>query len=354
MILILAILLLLFNVNYQANAKNGNETSGNGFDQSQLIVNTHDTKIHIKNQKEIIVDETLIFENKQISSFTHLNLWLNQSYRDLKIEGDMGSLTYEISNTSSLITIDLLKAFNPNQTTLIYMTYYLDLELTLIEGKPSYYDFKFLNLISYFTEIYTVEVRLPSNSFVHEKDDIVPYPYWPEDANVQAIGNKIILSWEFKEIEPPFNQLIMVYFNEAPSGKPLIWLMVVGPLFGLITGAGGVFYFMRMRETKIYSELEKVYITDNQKILLGLINEKDGKTTQKELVEITGFTKSKISRNLTPLEEKGLISREKWGREYKVYITATGKKLIKSLVAEKFPNDFKETQTDISKGEKEM
>jgi len=47
------------------------------------------------------------------------------------------------------------------------------------------------------------------------------------------------------------------------------------------------------------------------------------------LTVITGYTKNKVSRNLISLEQQQLIIREKWGRNYRIFITETGEKVAK-------------------------
>ncbi|ADC66037.1 transcriptional regulator, MarR family [Ferroglobus placidus DSM 10642] len=56
-----------------------------------------------------------------------------------------------------------------------------------------------------------------------------------------------------------------------------------------------------------------------------------GKATQKEIVEETGLTKGTVSKALKSLEEKGLITRKRDGREYVIHLTEEGKAMIKKL-----------------------
>ena len=72
----------------------------------------------------------------------------------------------------------------------------------------------------------------------------------------------------------------------------------------------------------------EIYLSKDQKELLKLIHDQGGKQTQKELVTITGLSKSKISRDLNLLEEKGFVRKQRWGKQYRVYLTETGEKVI--------------------------
>jgi DNA-binding MarR family transcriptional regulator len=349
---VLVILLILFNLNCRIDAKVFEETEKHSFEQSSIVITTHETRINFLDPQEIIVDESIFFECKYAASISLLEYWINHSYSELEITDEQGILNYDISNTTGLISINLRNNLYLNQSSYFRISYKLDVDPLIIEGKPSYYYFQFRNDISYFTEFQKVTVRLPSFCYLHEDEDI-EHPIYPDDADISIIGEKILLTWEFEELQYGSNPLIFILF-EKPVGTPKIWPIIVGPLLGLIAGAVGVFFLMRKKERKIYSDLDKVYITNSQRTLLSLINDLDGKTTQKVLIDVTGFSKSKISRNLTPLEEKDLIYREKWGREFKVFITVTGRRLIKKLVAEKLPDSFKEEVADISKGEEQL
>ena len=129
---------------------------------------------------------------------------------------------------------------------------------------------------------------------------------------------------------------------------------MVGPLLGLTLGCSFMYFWMRRESAKLTEEMDKIYLTKNQQLLLKVIDEKQGKITQQELIAISNFTKSKVSRNLTPLEENGLISKEKWGREFKVYLTKKGSKLSKKIVAEELQRSSRITQPDFSKEKKTM
>ena len=125
-----------------------------------------------------------------------------------------------------------------------------------------------------------------------------------------------------------FFPLVQVFFDEPSNSSPAIWIIVIGPILGTILGASSVYWWMKKREKKSIEQLGKIFLTDEQKLILKIVLNNEGKITQKELIKQTQFTKSKISRNLFPLEEYGLIKKEKWGREFKIYITESGEKIL--------------------------
>ena len=115
---------------------------------------------------------------------------------------------------------------------------------------------------------------------------------------------------------------------EHSSGLVISNFRLFGTIIGFFLGISGTSWMIKYRERKTKRKLGQSLLTENQKFLIRLIYDKQGKISQKDLCEVTGFSKSKISRNLVPLEERGLIIREKWGRTYVVYLTEDGSEVI--------------------------
>ncbi|MCX8197042.1 MAG: MarR family transcriptional regulator [Candidatus Micrarchaeota archaeon] len=69
-----------------------------------------------------------------------------------------------------------------------------------------------------------------------------------------------------------------------------------------------------LTERKIITNFDLEKIKDqNEKIVLGLVQNSDGSIFQSEIVKKTGFTKVKVSRILDRLEQRGLIERKRRG-----------------------------------------
>ncbi|AIJ05321.1 transcriptional regulator, MarR family [Methanocaldococcus bathoardescens] len=69
------------------------------------------------------------------------------------------------------------------------------------------------------------------------------------------------------------------------------------------------------------------FLTEDEKIIIDLIK-KHGHITQKEIVEITGMSKPKVSRIISELEDRKIIRKEKIGRINKLALTEESKKLL--------------------------
>lgn len=90
--------------------------------------------------------------------------------------------------------------------------------------------------------------------------------------------------------------------------------------------AGALFYMWAKPEGEGRKGLDKSYaileraLSDDEALLLEIIRENEG-ITQDSLRFRTGFSKSKVSALLLNLERKGIITRERLGRTYKVFIS---------------------------------
>ncbi|MCE7741421.1 MAG: winged helix DNA-binding protein, partial [Candidatus Heimdallarchaeota archaeon] len=164
----------------------------------------------------------------------------------------------------------------------------------------------------------------PERSFIHEEEGLTSY--FPSDGFALA-GQRVYLSWTFENLDPLDQPFIFVRFDKPLRETPII-AIVLGSIGGLVLGAFLTILFMRRREKKVVKEISTIYLSDTQKIILKLISENNGKMLQKELCAETGFTKSRISRNITPLVEQGLLQRDRWGRNYVIRLTDSGRKVI--------------------------
>jgi hypothetical protein len=309
-----------------------NQKNEFSIDQTEEIeVIKQDVRIDFASIDEIYVIEWLTIKNIQNVSITELVFWpsLNKDFRNINVEDEDSSPITSIPDYfERSITIHFDQTINTNQSFIFRVDYYCDISLDPIgPKKPYYYHFQISPKLTYFTHEYVIEIRLPKNSWLHEGDDI-PFPYFPENGTYYTSGSRIYINWSFRDLEPDSSFPIFVWFDEPPDPSSPIWPYIIGPLFGIILGAAGVYWWMKKKETLVMKEVGKIFLTEDQKLLLNLIIESEGKITQKELIQKTGFTKSKISRNLTPLESNELITKERWGREYKVYITERGRKVI--------------------------
>ncbi|MHA2358448.1 MAG: helix-turn-helix transcriptional regulator, partial [Candidatus Heimdallarchaeaceae archaeon] len=145
----------------------------------------------------------------------------------------------------------------------------------------------------------------------------------------------IVVSWIFANVSKSNNPFFLLRFDkpiipetDEPFFRNTFNIFWIGIVVGVFLGISGTSWLIRYREKQAMRKLGRTLLTDTQKALIKIVYDHKGKISQRELCDITGYSKSKISRNLVPLEMRGLIRREKWGRTYVVYLTDDGQTVI--------------------------
>jgi uncharacterized membrane protein len=313
--------------------------TGEDFKLSQsngLVIRSHQTEIDIYSPQSLITTETFSIQNLNTTVASSVDLWLNHSLNTLVVEDVEGALDYDWipeTNITHFVSVYFRTPLEQNDTSIFSIKYNLDTELILTESDPSFYSFEFYSTITHFTRRYTMSVILPELSFIHESEGISPY--YPANATQILIKNRIVISWIFTNVSGASQPFFLLRFDEPiipetdePFFKSSFNVFLMGIITGIFLGISGTSWLIRYREKKAMKKLGRTLLTDTQKALIKIVYEKEGKISQRDLCDTTGFSKSKVSRNLVPLEMRGLIRREKWGRTYVVYLTDDGRTVI--------------------------
>ena len=298
-----------------------------------MIIKSHQTEIDIYSISEISSSENFVVQNTENTTIDSIDLWLNYSLNTLIVEDGEGTLNYDwnvITNTTNLVKVYFRTSLDENDTASFTLNYNLDYSLKLLEDTPSYYSFEFYSSITHSTQNYKMTISLPERSFIHEFEDTT-HSFYPTNATQVLLQNRIEISWNHENLNPLSNPLYIVRFDEPiiPEEEISFFeskfaMFLAGILVGIFLGISGISWLIRYREKKAMKKMGETLLTENQRALIKIVYERKGKVSQKELCDITGYSKSKISRNLVPLEEKGLIRRDKFGRTYVVYLTNDG------------------------------
>lgn len=345
------------NVYSEQELENDSYTTSSSAD---FTVSLHTTDIDIIEIDKININETIKLICKQNGTDSlNISMFLNYNYDSIGslevLDENEELLDFDIVDGTNLICIYLKSTLNENDKVTIKLNYrYLLIPQTIRDPNTDeiHYFFQFTKYYSFLTEEHSLTVRLPQHSYLYISDS-VPEPCLPlPDSRTTTADDRPIISWTLTNFQAETASGIVIHFTFPPTEQPLIWLYIIGPLLGLSLGGACVYLWMKRGTQKLEEEIEKIYLTRNQELLLKLIEKAEGKITQQKLIEITKFTKSKVSRNLTPLEENGLIEKEKWGREFKVSLTNKGIKVAEKIVAEEFHKNEKLTKPDFSKEER--
>jgi uncharacterized membrane protein len=336
LLLFFTILILISSSSYvhtYANEENSDPT----FLADEMVIRSHHTTVDIYQTNSISVSESFVVENTENTTQTYIDLWFNTSLNTLIVEDGEGSLIFNwdvVSNSSNKVRVNFRTEINESQTTAFTVKYDLNTILSPIGSSPIYYSFEFSSTISLQTISYGMVVLLPERSFIHEFEDSTPSIY-PTNATQILEKNRIKVTWDLDNLAIESNPFFLIRFDEplVPEEDLAFWeskpaMFLVGFIVGVLIGISGISWLIRYREKKAMKKIGMTLLTDNQKTLIKIIYDKKGKVSQKDLCDITGYSKSKISRNLVPLELRGLIKREKWGRTYVIYLTDDGRTVI--------------------------
>ncbi len=303
----------------------------------EMVIRSHHTTVDIYQTDSISVSESFVVENTENTTQTYIDLWFNASLNTLIVEDGEGSLIFNwdvVSNSSNRVRVNFRTELNESQTAAFAVKYDLNTILNPIGSNPIYYSFEFSSTISHQTISYAMVVLLPERSFIHEFEDSTPSIY-PTNATQILEKNRIKVTWNLVNLAIESNPFFLIRFDEplVPEEDLSFWetksaMFLVGFAVGVLIGISGISWLIRYREKKAMKKIGMTLLTDNQKSLIKIIYDKKGKVSQKDLCDITGYSKSKISRNLVPLELRGLIKREKWGRTYVIYLTDDGRTVI--------------------------
>ena len=335
-------ILLLFTVLFLILNSESAQSIDNGLyfpsiSADEMLVRSHHTTIDIYQINTISLEESFVVENTVNETQSYIDLWFNTSLNTLLVEDGEGSLIYSwdvVSNSSNKVRVNFRTELNETQTATFTVKYELNTILSPIGSSPTYYSFEFYSSISHQTNSYQMTIFLPERSFIHEFEDSTP-PIYPNNATQVLDKNRIKATWEMDDLVIESNPFFLIRFDEplVPEEDLTFWetkaaMFLAGFIVGVFIGVSGISWLIRYREKKAMKKIGMTLLTDNQKSLIKIIYDKKGKVSQRDLCDITGFSKSKISRNLVPLELRGLIKREKWGRTYVIYLTDDGRTVI--------------------------
>jgi uncharacterized membrane protein len=269
--------------------------------------------VEVFDAETVSVNERIKIENTLNTSISVLNLYYNETISDIKIEDDFQENSNFSLNPDNSLLINLMTDLEPNDSRVIIVEYRLE---SVIQHQIKNYLRLYFEYYKYnITSKETIIVRLPKNALISDEGgEILPNP---DDMWVERYFE---IFW-YDSTENYIQVIFKIQSNPY-------WLYIIGPIVGLAAGIGGTVWFMSKREEKTLKEIGKIFLTETEKMILKLIYENGGKITQGELSSLTGFTKTKVSRNLISLEKQELITREKWGRNYRVYISDMGQKVV--------------------------
>ncbi|MHA1800356.1 MAG: helix-turn-helix transcriptional regulator [Candidatus Heimdallarchaeaceae archaeon] len=300
-------------------------------ENSEILVQAHKIRISILEFDEIYVSETFVIENKGSEPIFSIRIWLNRTIENIEIVDTNGDMDFvqTVYGEGIACDIDFRTVISTGHIASFDVKYNLVRNTRLEENLNIFY-FIFDPLLSYSTQELVISLTLPENFDIHvfEDNDTLSYPV---PAEILELEPSITLQWIFLNQDINSKNEIFIFFEEDITFAFPIWLIFVIAICGIGTGGLTTYLIMRRKGEIKMKILSETYLTEDQKIIIKSLQEKDGKMTQKELVLSTGHSKSKVSRDITLLEKNNFVRRQRWGRQYRVYLTDLGNECLKEM-----------------------
>ncbi|NJE41818.1 transcriptional regulator [Thermococcus sp. GR6] len=259
-----------------------------------------------------------IKETIEIDLTSHTNLSQYVIYTDYPV--DNPSAIVELGNSVETINVTVREVLDgtnavylnfptlkPGQSARIKLTFETRGMISEADGKEQFtYYIKFSQPVG----VFHMQLLVP-------KGYAILSPIIPSPDKVESSTNRLLLEWTRNNIRAGDEFYFIVGFSgeikiEKPS--PLTYLVLF--LAGLLLGAGGVYGYFLYNERK--REKEMGFLRGDEEKIMAILRE--GPVLQSELAEKLGVSKAKVSIILREMEEKGLITRVKEGRTYRIYI----------------------------------
>lgn len=141
---------------------------------------------------------------------------------------------------------------------------------------------------SFSAEQVTLSVTLPEGASL---DEAIP------QGELSTDGSRIMIAWP-----PAAERSVAVFYTIEPETP---WLLLVAFSLPILAGFGFLLYWntQRRASTRVIDAL----LSENERAVFERV---DGSRTQQNIADELGYSKSKMSKVVRKLEEKGLVGKE--------------------------------------------
>lgn len=178
-----------------------------------------------------------------------------------------------------------------------------------IEGDSEY--FSYSNRIFVPTRLVETQVVLPEGYGVVESDGA----YTPGDAEVGSRGRRIFLQWSNSNVSIGDTVSYTVRYEQLDvlESLALRQLTVLLAVTVLVLAFLVVYVIRKYGGEKTIASVFPV-LKEDEKEVLRFIIDNEGEVEQRDIVENLDYSKAKISRLVSDLEDRSLVKKEKKGR----------------------------------------
>lgn len=201
--------------------------------------------------------------------------------------GEPGSLSFELPREPVSVTANVSYALNGSTLT-------IDADETPVRFSALFDDLivssgsQRVFRSSFSADAITLSITLPEGATV---DEAIPQGAFSTD------GSRITIAW------PPAPERSVAVFYTVDEGTP--WLLLIAFSLPIIAGFGFLIYWNAQRRTN--ERVIDALLSENEREVFDRV---DGDRTQQHIADELGYSKSKMSKVVRKLEEKGLVGKE--------------------------------------------
>lgn len=249
----------------------------------------------------------LVFRNEGEGIFTGLTYSVVGKIDDLKVMDREGEIESKVENRGkeSVIRCEFREPVGPRET----------YELTMRFRSKSFvitnnYGMRFSPTYSFDAPVRDFDLKV----IIPRKMCVSP-PISPPPDKVYSSGDDLIFEWNVSDLEVGnvFSTTLGYEAKKEDEYSPLYFL------FGIILLSPVTLLLIR-RERRKGRNIIMSLLLDDERIVIEEIIKRGGVIEQNELYNVTGFSKPKISRITSDLEERGIIEKERYGRTNRIRI----------------------------------
>ncbi|MHA1910816.1 MAG: helix-turn-helix transcriptional regulator [Candidatus Kariarchaeaceae archaeon] len=273
--------------------------------------------------------------NQGVEPINNVAIWLNGSFSSFSLNDPFGQLDYSLSQIDQcyLFNISLRSPLATNQTFFCFIQ--AQWQLTkLTNENPFYFHVEIPMVLPMETQLLILEIFLPANNYLID-DPLKINPV--NNAVIMGDINQTVIAW-------------FVYSPESSTSAPLVFSAkytdgrddnladpenerslfdVIYPFIAIALITGLLYYGVKKWQERAKTNQSITtsqdfilqLLKEDEILLLELILQNGGRIDQKELEQVSSFSRSKLSRHLFILEEKGLIEKISFGRTNRILLT---------------------------------
>lgn len=165
-----------------------------------------------------------------------------------------------------------------------------------------------------------VLIKLPENAVLSR--EIANMSFYPRDGETLTDGKHIMVAWERKDLKADEGLQFMVLYTMPLFSRELQNVLIVSVTIIVILAMITITLYVKKskKEVKIVKDKFSA-LNKDEKTIVNILKERNGKAYQKVLVRESDFSKAKVSRIVKSLKEREVIDIEPVsGRENQIVL----------------------------------